>query len=204
MNHAKVVHYYQDLIKLFNAIFLPRFNTQLMSGQQEPLYLPKNKNNNLDCHTIFFANDFFSSALHECAHWFIAGAHRRLLEDYGYWYLPDGRSVEQQLLFQQVEIKPQALELLFSLAANYRFHFSLDNLNGDSTDCLVFKKTVYEQARQYLGHGLPKRAQLFFSALCKFYHNNQENVSWQLNVLYQCDFPGCSLEINPKEPTLLD
>lgn len=62
----------------------------------------------------------FNSALHEISHWTIAGAKRRLLPDLGYWYAPDGRTKEQQDLFEQVEIKPQAIEWLFaqSLAEN--------------------------------------------------------------------------------------
>ncbi len=37
-----------------------------------------------------------------------------LLPDLGYWYAPDGRIEEQQALFEQVEIKPQAIEWLFA------------------------------------------------------------------------------------------
>lgn len=181
-------HHYQDLIAIFNTIFLPLFNTQLVNGSGEPIYIPGNKIQ--PNHTIFFANDFYSSALHECAHWCIAGERRRLLEDYGYWYLPDGRTSEEQMLFQAVEVKPQAIELLFSLAANYQFQFSLDNLNGNSGDLMPFKQAVYEQALHYNLVGLPKRAQIFYTKLCDFYQTSLETITAQLTALYKRDFPA--------------
>lgn len=63
----------------------------------------------------------FNSALHEISHWTIAGKERRLLADLGYWYAPDGRTREQQALFEQVEVKPQAIEWLLPqlLAASF-------------------------------------------------------------------------------------
>lgn len=45
------------------------------------------------------------------------GEKRRQLVDFGYWYAPDGRSAEQQELFQAVEVKPQAMEWILSPAA---------------------------------------------------------------------------------------
>ena len=72
--------------------------------------------------------------MHEISHWTIAGAKRRLLPDLGYWYAPDGRTKEQQDLFEQVEIKPQAIEWLFAQSFGRKFRVSLDNLTGDSGD----------------------------------------------------------------------
>ena len=40
------------------------------------------------------------------------------------WYAPDGRTKEQQALFEQVEIKPQAIEWMFSKAFGRRFRVS--------------------------------------------------------------------------------
>src|SRR3546814_12851389 len=62
------------------------------------------------------------------AHWCLAGAARRRQDDYGYWYAADGRDLEQQHLFEQVEVKPQALELLFSDVCGLNFCVSVDNL----------------------------------------------------------------------------
>lgn len=174
---VNVIHQYQDLINIFNACFASSYNTRLIKGEAEPLYLPANSDQSY--HAIYFAHGFFSSALHECAHWFIAGKMRRNYEDYGYWYIPDGRNVEQQALFQQVEVKPQAIELLLSCAANYRFHFSIDNLSGAPGDSAMFKKAVLDQAMRYHQEGLPKRAALFCKRICQFY---RQADNFQLNL----------------------
>ncbi len=42
----------------------------------------------------------------------------------GYWYAPDGHTQEQQALFEQVEIKPQAIEWLFAQAFGRKFRVS--------------------------------------------------------------------------------
>jgi elongation factor P hydroxylase len=86
--------HYQDLIHLFNQTFAESENTHLVKGQSEPIYLPAN--DQVNYHRIIFAHGFFASALHEIAHWCVAGQARRLLEDYGYWYCPDGRNMQQQ------------------------------------------------------------------------------------------------------------
>lgn len=171
-------HRYEDLITIFNHCFATQYNTRLVRGQDEPLYLPADK---LRLHhTIFFAHGFFSSALHECAHWLIAGKKRRELIDYGYWYEPDGRTAEQQQIFQRVEAKPQALEWILSVAAGYRFRISIDNLNGPALDVEEFKLAIYRQARLYCETGLPARATQLRQALCYFY-----NTSLQLDL---CQF----------------
>lgn len=161
------MHHYQDLINLFNECFAITHNTRLLKGGDEPLYLPMHEGN--PYHTIFFAHGYFSSALHECAHWFIAGTERRKLIDFGYWYAPDGRSAEQQKKFQSVEVKPQALEWILSIACGHKFEFSIDNLNGEQTDSTFFKNSVYQQALNYIERGLPQSAELFRKKLCAFY-----------------------------------
>ena len=161
------MHCYQDLITLFNRCFAEQYNTRLVKGDDEPIYLPADESRSF--HAIFFAHGFFSSALHECAHWLIAGAKRRELVDFGYWYLPDGRNLEQQALFQQVEVKPQAMEWILSAAAGHRFRVSVDNLNGEDSDPTAFKMAVYQQVKDYCMHGLSPRAALLREALCGFY-----------------------------------
>lgn len=163
------MHYYQDLICIFNRCFEDEYNTRLVKGEEEPIYLPADGQRSF--HAIYFAHGFYSSALHECAHWLIAGEARRQLEDFGYWYLPDGRNAGEQAAFQQVEVKPQAMEWILSKAAKHRFRVSVDNLNGEETDSLPFKKAVYEQVLVYCEKGLPKRANRFREALCNFYGN---------------------------------
>lgn len=161
------MHNPNDLIQIFNQCFEKTYQTRLVRGLDEPIYLPKNEQQSH--HQIHFAHGFFSSALHECAHWLIAGKNRREQEDYGYWYIPDGRSAEEQQLFQSVEIKPQALEWLLSRAASYRFQFSIDNLSGAPADIEQFQQNVYQQALRYQREGLPFRAQIFHAALLRYY-----------------------------------
>jgi elongation factor P hydroxylase len=161
------VHRYHDLITIFNDCFEATHHTRLVKGEDEPIYLPANPSQ--PYHAIYFAHGFFSSALHECAHWLIAGEPRRNQIDYGYWYVPDGRTAEQQMVFQQVEVKPQALEWILSVAAGYRFQFSIDNLNGEEQDSSEFKRAIYEQVLRYCERGLSPRATQFRDALCRFY-----------------------------------
>lgn len=161
------MHDYQDLIRIFNDCFFIEYNTRLVKGSDEPLYLPADKNR---LHNeLYFAHGYFASALHECSHWLIAGEERRKLEDFGYWYHPDGRTIEQQHLFQSMEVKPQALEWILSRAANFRFRVSVDNLTGQESGTDDFKRAVYEQVKTYCRQGLAKRAERFYQALSRFY-----------------------------------
>lgn len=163
MNHSP-----NDLIMLFNDLFRESLRTTLVKGSDEPEYLPAGSAEDLA--KIVFAHGYYASALHEIAHWCVAGEHRRTLHDYGYWYCPDGRTPAQQLAFEQVEVKPQAIEWLFSVAAGSRFHISVDNLSGDgASDEYSFRCRVLEQAEGYLDKGLPQRAQSFFDILKSFY-----------------------------------
>lgn len=170
------MHQYQDLIKIFNDCFFEKYNTQLVKGLDEPLYLPEDEDR--PHNEIHFAHGYFSSALHESSHWLIAGVKRRKLVDFGYWYAPDGRSAEQQELFQSVEIKPQAIEWILSQAAGYHFRLSIDNLNGQESDTHVFKNNVYQQVKTYCEQNLSTRAESFRQALCQFY-----NTPSELNIL---------------------
>ncbi|ONM43660.1 hypothetical protein BXT89_11905 [Halopseudomonas pachastrellae] len=166
-------HHYQDLITLFDDSFLADYNTCLRGGYPEPEYLPADASE--PHHRILFTRDYFRSALHEVAHWCVAGPERRLLPDFGYWYAPDGRSAEQQRTFEQVEVKPQALELIFCLAAGHRFDVSTDNLSGEATDPAPFRARVREQARAYLSGGLGERPQRYSAALLAHY---RPGVAW--------------------------
>ena len=63
-----------DLIQLFERCFFAEFNTRLEGGAEEPLYLPTTSH---DPARILFTRDYFASALHEVAHWCVAGEARR-------------------------------------------------------------------------------------------------------------------------------
>lgn len=160
-------HACADLVSLFEQCFRAEFNTRLVAGGREPEYLPANANAKEAC--IVFTRDYFASALHEIAHWCLAGPERRQQLDYGYWYAPDGRNAQQQEEFERVEVKPQALEWLFAEAAGFGFRVSVDNLNLACEPSAAFKNAIAAQAQQYVVQGLPRRASVFVNALLDFY-----------------------------------
>ncbi|MDO4223096.1 MAG: elongation factor P hydroxylase [Acinetobacter sp.] len=152
------------LIHHFNQWFA-HHHVVLYKGDDEPEYFPAQDGNPA---RIQFAHGFFNSAMHEISHWTIAGEQRRLLPDLGYWYAPDGRNQEQQRLFEQVEIKPQAIEWLFMKAFGRKFRVSVDNLTGEAGDSQQFKDHVFEQVQRYFTgeQRLPRDAQVFITAIC--------------------------------------
>ncbi|WP_114416516.1 elongation factor P hydroxylase [Marinospirillum perlucidum] len=155
----------EQLIRVFAEVFYDRYRTRLVRGGDEPLYLPASITGG--DHQIIFARGFFTSALHELAHWCVAGEKRRQLEDFGYWYLPDGRTPEQQREFEKVEVLPQAYEHCFTLASRRRFHISADNLSGNPGDTRGFERQVYRLTQQFLEQeSLLGRAGELFNALC--------------------------------------
>jgi elongation factor P hydroxylase len=158
-----VLHEAHAVEALFNQVFYTGYQTYLVGGASEPLYKPAS--NEQENNYIYYREDFFASALHEVAHWCIAGVKRRQQIDFGYWYVDDGRDATEQKAFEAAEVKPQALELLFSLAAKYPFQVSADNLNGSAQAIDDFKQAVFDQAQYYANNGLPKRATLFYSTL---------------------------------------
>lgn len=171
-------HKYQDLIQLFNDTFFEEFNTRLIKGGDEPLYLPANcvadtgslSDESCAYHQIIFARGYYASAFHEISHWCQAGTARRLIEDFGYWYIPDGRNEAQQKKFEQVEVIPQAIEWAFNVAAQRKFHVSSDNLNGFQADTNSFKMKVFQQVQVFLANGFPTRANQFIETLAHFYN----------------------------------
>ncbi|MEE2892880.1 MAG: elongation factor P hydroxylase [Pseudomonadota bacterium] len=151
----------RDVERAFEATFLERHRTRLVGGAPEPLYLPSTSAQPAE---IRYRADFVSSALHEVAHWCIAGAARRRRVDYGYWYAEEGRNSRAQAAFERVEVRPQALECLFSEALDQPFRVSIDN-PGCELDPAPFMAAVAAQCRCYERHGLPPRAERFRAAL---------------------------------------
>ena len=152
------------LIALFNTLFADQ-EVILVRGTGEPEYFPAKDNQPA---RIEFAHGFFQSALHELSHFFIAGERRRQLSDFGYWYAPDGRTEAQQQAFERVEIKPQALECLFTLACRRPFQVSQDNLFATfDTSTSTFAQDVYQQAKAYIAepHVIPRDAKILLQAL---------------------------------------
>lgn len=153
------------IVAVFDRCFAsPRgLNTRLCGGFDEPYYRPAH--DELRYHRVEFTRDYAASALHEAAHWCVAGAARRRLPDYGYWYAPDGRSAEQQAEFERVEVKPQALEWIFARASGLRFRVSADNLESGLGPSDSFKRAIWQQVQDYCRQGVNERAAAFARAL---------------------------------------
>lgn len=160
-------HQIADLIQIFNDLFLQSLNTELVAGDSEPVYLPAGQTR--PHNQIIFAHGFFASALHEIAHWCVAGTERRQLEDFGYWYKPDGRTVSEQIEFERVEQRPQAYEWILSVSAGKRFYFSADNLSAGLGASESFKQGVKARVIQTLVSGMNPRLQALSDALRTFY-----------------------------------
>ncbi|MGO3786808.1 MAG: elongation factor P hydroxylase [Pseudoalteromonas prydzensis] len=169
------MHQIADLISIFDTTFYQSHNTRLIKGVDEPIYIPANAET--PYHQIIFAHGFYASALHEIAHWLVAGDKRRLLEDYGYWYCPDGRNKAQQAEFEAVEVKPQAIEWALSVAAGFDFNVSVDNLNGEQTCRFDFQQRVHQQLLQLIKSGFNPRTTALLKALSDFY-----NTPWPLTA----------------------
>ncbi len=154
----------ERISELFATAFLATENTILVGGAAEPFYLPAA--NGLPA-KIFYRDDYLRSALHEVAHWCVAGSHRRQLADYGYWYSPDGRDMNAQQAFFAVEAKPQAIEKHFCAALGVPFSPSIDNLNLDipSADLAAFGARLQAWYEHYAAQGLPDRAARFAQLL---------------------------------------
>ena len=149
---------------IFAQCFLASQRTRLQGGAAEPYYTPWSQTAD-GIAVISYRADYSASALHEIAHWCIAGRRRRALADFGYWYEGDGRDGTAQARFLQVEAYPQALESFFHQAWGTPFHCSLDNLHGDPGDAAAFAAAVERHRQRLSREGLPPRAQHFFAAL---------------------------------------
>jgi elongation factor P hydroxylase len=121
--------------KLANAIedafahcFRASHNTILVGGADEPLYQPATADQPAKLH---YRADFPASALHEAAHWCIAGEARRQQEDFGYRYIGGPRTDAQQAAFFRLELHAQSLERRFAQASGLGFRPSADNLDAD-------------------------------------------------------------------------
>ncbi|MDY7026298.1 MAG: elongation factor P hydroxylase [Pseudomonadota bacterium] len=157
---------------IFHHCFYQSFQTVLVGGALEPLYQPSAKTS--DDHQIFYREDFLQSALHEVAHWCLAGEARRQQVDYGYWYVPESqRAPDMQQTFIQVEAKPQALERCFTEALGCKFRPSFDNIDGyDSAQLIEFESLINKKYIALKQDGLPPRALRFFNALAAFANEN--------------------------------
>lgn len=153
----------ESLVQRFNGTLGAAYDTRLEGGAAEPFYRAGPPA------ILYFREDYVRSALHEIAHWCIAGPERRKRDDYGYWYSADGRDPLAQAAFEQAEIKPQALERLFCEALGIDFSVSADNLSYP-VDTRDFSARVEQQAClwQQNTHDLPPRGALWLRELNDF------------------------------------
>ena len=158
----------QLLVDCFNQLFGESENTRLEGGADEPFYQPAQAAG--DRHILYFREDYFSSALHEIAHWCIAGKERRQLPDFGYWYQPEGRSAEQQIQFEVVEVRPQALEWHLSVASRQPFRLSADNISAGIGASEQFADKVCTLAADWCnGQPMPARGRLLQDKLAELF-----------------------------------
>lgn len=171
-----------EVIGQFNALFFkPPYDTKIISGAKEPLYLPADEQ--YPYARIYSREDFIASALHEMSHWFIAGKKRRQLVDYGYWYEPDGRDSRLQKLFERSEAKPQALEWILSSAVGVPFCVSFDNLDQATFDAEMFCSSVRDAALQFVfNQEIPARAKTFLGSCLQTSEDQQKFTSYWHSV----------------------
>ena len=117
-----------EIIAIFNQCFAQSCRVEMRGGADEPLYVPATIDKPAE---LIFREDFPASALHEAAHWCIAGEQRRQSADFAYSYIAAPRSDAEQALFFAAELRTQSLESVFAQAANVIFSPSADNLNCD-------------------------------------------------------------------------
>ena len=137
---------------------------ELHGGGSEPVYIPPG---NGRTGKLIYRSDYVSSALHEAAHWCIAGVARRNQFDFGYDYLPPPRTQQQQEQFFKREVRVQALEWIFSDCAQIEFHPSADNLEADTAMFLEQLRSVRARELHRLKNQAHLRASVFRSALMK-------------------------------------
>lgn len=100
---------------------------EIQGGADEPFYEAAKDGKKA---VLYFRDNYPRSLLHELSHYCLAGDRRRKLDDFGYWYFPCGRTEEEQLLFEQVEARPQGLEKAMCEAIGIKFSPSLDDFSG--------------------------------------------------------------------------
>lgn len=147
-----------EIAACFNRLFGQCHRVLMIGGGAEPEYLPATLTSP---GYVRYRSDYAHSALHEAAHWCIAGARRRQQVDYGYWYQPPPRDESAQRAFARVEARVQALEAILTTAVGMVFQVSLDdvdNLLGFETD---FTDSVCAERAAWLRRGLPPRAEKF-------------------------------------------
>ena len=148
------------MVKVCQAV-LP--SLVIRGGVSEPFYqAPKHDQPAI----LFFRENFVRSLFHELAHYCLAGSRRRMLDDFGYWYKPCGRSSEEQILFELAEARPQGLEKVFCELWNIRFTPSFDDFSGRPAS----KKFLEKLEEEYIEMNInpPPTAKYFLEGMHHF------------------------------------
>ncbi len=154
--------YAQRIAAVFNTLFAEPYRTVMQGGGREPLYEPPTAHST---GRVIYTQDYPCSALHEAAHWCLAGAARRLRRDYGYWYVPGPRDVTQRARFFAAELPVQSLEAAFARAAGVRFVISADDFAAPACEFDAFAERVQQRIESMSIASLPQRARAFHTAL---------------------------------------
>lgn len=154
---------------VFNREFAGSHRTVMVGGGVEPLYLPAR---GVEPALVVFTRDYPASALHEAAHWCIAGAMRRQQRDYGYWYVPGPRDPDRRRAFFAAELDVQALEAEFARVAGVEFVVSADDFDAPPAELEAFALRVGVRSAAYRCV-IPERAAAFRAALAAEFGNSR-------------------------------
>lgn len=154
---------HQALARVFNLRFGERYNVVCVGGFAQPEYLPADQTQGAA--QLGYTQDYAASALHEIAHWCIAGTRRLALADFGYDYLPPPRDKRIQQRFFALEYKVQLLEAWFALGTGVRFVASADNFECTQIAYDVFAQKIADALALPSMLKIPLRAQQFTNAL---------------------------------------
>jgi elongation factor P hydroxylase len=156
----------QNITQIFADCFQAEYATQLTGGATEPEYVPSRSADGMN--QLFYRENFVASALHETAHWCIAGPERRLHRDFGYSYLPPPRTARQQADFFAAELKVQTLEMIFDAAAGLDFVPSADHLGVDLYDFRQQLEAHQKAVETWMMTSCDKRARTFAQSLMQY------------------------------------
>lgn len=136
----------------------------IQGGADEPFYEAAKEDQKA---VLYFRDNYPRSLLHELSHFCLAGDRRRKLDDFGYWYFPCGRTAEEQLLFEEVEARPQGLEKVMCEVIGIKFSPSLDDFSGNPPS-ESFELNL-ENAYQEMLHTPPPTAQKVLEGFHRYF-----------------------------------
>ncbi|MCR9261311.1 MAG: elongation factor P hydroxylase [Pseudomonadaceae bacterium] len=154
-----------EIVAVFAQCFWASHATELIGGAAEPLYQPAQRSG--EPHRLFYRENFAASALHETAHWCVAGSVRRTQTDFGYVYNEPPRSARAQAAFFAAELKVQALEQVFCEAAGLVFVPSADQIGVNLNEFRQRLDTYKSEVRGWMQSSRDDRARHFEQALIR-------------------------------------